>query len=89
MDPTHAAITGVRKRDGTEKALGAVKVIKDQIQYRSQSLPNLARGFFKSQKVSLAYCKLFWHSNLKTCRETGGGGGEQCTPTSLNRVKIQ
>ena len=31
---------------GFEKALGAVKVIKDPIQYRSQSLLNLARGFF-------------------------------------------
>ena len=29
-----------------DKALGAVKVIKDQIQYRSQSLLNLARGYF-------------------------------------------
>ena len=27
---------------GFEKALGAVKVIKDQIQYRSQSLLNIA-----------------------------------------------
>ena len=33
---------------GFEKALGAVKVIKDQIQYRSQSLLNLARGYFIS-----------------------------------------
>ena len=31
---------------GFEKALGAVKVIKDQIQYRSQSLLDLARGYF-------------------------------------------
>ena len=31
---------------GFEKALGAVKVITDQIQYRSQSLLNLARGYF-------------------------------------------
>ena len=31
---------------GFEKALGTVKVIKDQIQYRSQSLLNLARGYF-------------------------------------------
>ena len=31
---------------GFEKALGAVKTIKDQIQYRSQSLLNLARGYF-------------------------------------------
>ena len=31
-----------------EKALGAVKVIKDQIQYRSQSLLNLARDYFSS-----------------------------------------
>ena len=29
-----------------EKALGAVKVIKSQIQYRSQSLLNLARSYF-------------------------------------------
>ena len=33
---------------GFEKALGAVKVIKDQTQYRSKSLLNLARGFFTS-----------------------------------------
>ena len=33
---------------GFEKALGAVKVIKDQIQYRSQSLLNLARGYFSA-----------------------------------------
>ena len=32
---------------GFEKALGAVKVIKDQIQYRSQSLLNLARDYFR------------------------------------------
>ena len=32
---------------GFEKALGAVKVIKDQIQYRSQSLLNLARAYFR------------------------------------------
>ena len=36
---------------GFEKALGEVKVIKDQIQYRSQSLLDLARGYF-SVKVS-------------------------------------
>ena len=35
---------------GIEKALGAVKVIKDQIQYRSQSLLTLARGYFISEK---------------------------------------
>ena len=29
-----------------EKALVAVKVIKDRIQYRSQSLLKLARGYF-------------------------------------------
>ena len=33
---------------GFEKELGAVKVIKDQIQYRSQSLLNLARGYFRA-----------------------------------------
>ena len=31
---------------GFEKVLGAVKVIKDQIQYRSQSLLNLACDYF-------------------------------------------
>ena len=33
---------------GFEKVLGAVKAIKDQIQYRSQSLLNLARGYFRT-----------------------------------------
>ena len=33
-----------------EKALGAVKMIKDQIQYRSQSLLNLACGYFSNQQ---------------------------------------
>ena len=32
---------------GFEKVLGGVKVIKYQIHYRSQSLLNLARGYFK------------------------------------------
>ena len=36
----------VRENVGFEKALGAVKVIKDQIQYRSQSLLNLAHDYF-------------------------------------------
>ena len=31
---------------GSEKAVGAVKVIKDKIQYRSQSLLNLVCGYF-------------------------------------------
>ena len=35
-----------------EKALGAVKMIKDQIQYRSQSLLNLARGYFSADQVT-------------------------------------
>ena len=33
---------------GFEKALGAVKVIKDQIQYGSQSLLNLASDYFSN-----------------------------------------
>ena len=33
---------------GFEKALGAVEVIKDQIQYRSQSLLNLTRDYFSN-----------------------------------------
>ena len=35
---------------GFEKALGAVKMIKDQIQYRSQSLLTLARDYFSISK---------------------------------------
>ena len=33
---------------GFEKGLEAVKAIKDQIRYRSQSLLNLARGYFRT-----------------------------------------
>ena len=46
---------------GFEKALGAVTVIKDQIQYRSQSLLNSACGYF-SVNPSNASIKI----NLKT-----------------------
>ena len=42
---------------GFEKALTAVKVIKDQIQYRSQSLFNLARGYFSETKKNSASYK--------------------------------
>ena len=42
---------------GFEKALGAVKVIKDQIQYRSQSLLNLARDYFRSLERVLSSLK--------------------------------
>ena len=48
---------------GFEKALGAVKVIKDQIQYRSQSLLNLARGYF-----SQAYYHSFSGPNVCLAR---------------------
>ena len=43
---------------GFEKMLGAVKVIKDQIQYRSQGLLNLARGYFSYQRHTLAGAKV-------------------------------
>ena len=43
---------------GFEKALGAVKVIKDQIQYRSQSLLNLARDYFNVGRVSINQCQM-------------------------------
>ena len=33
---------------GFEKALIAVEVMKDEIQYRSQSLLNLARGYIRT-----------------------------------------
>ena len=46
---------------GFEKAFGAVQVIKDQIQYRSQSLLDLALGYFSYRPISLlsAIMKLF------------------------------
>ena len=40
---------------GFEKALGAVKVIKDQIQYRSQRLLNLARNYFSADRLQQFY----------------------------------
>ena len=43
---------------GFEKALRAVKGIKDQIQYRSQSLLNLARGYFSVIDVILRNSEL-------------------------------
>ena len=43
---------------GFEKALGAVKVIKDQIQYRSQSLLNLARGYFSQLHAGHCFSNL-------------------------------
>ena len=47
---------------GFEKALGAVKVIKDQIQYRSQSLLNLARGYFGTNIFKIL--KFFVHCTI-------------------------
>ena len=49
---------------GFEKALGAVKVIKDQIQYRSQSLLNLARGYFS--KMNKEICDDSYSNNEKS-----------------------
>ena len=50
---------------GFEKALGAVKVIKDRIQYRSQSLLNLARGYF-SRNLAQKICLIRNWANLYT-----------------------
>ena len=44
---------------GFEKALEAVKVVKDQIQYRSQSLLNLARGYFRHDEKLSQCCKSY------------------------------
>ena len=49
-----------------EKALGAVKVIKDQIQYRSQSLLKLARDYFSGPKTT---------STISGSLEVGEPGG--------------
>ena len=44
---------------GFEKALVAVKVIKDRIQYGSQSLLNLARGYFRQKNDRLGPGKYY------------------------------
>ena len=47
-----------------EKALGAVNMIKDQIQYRSQSLLNLTRGYFSTTRGYMVEAiGLFFYSN--------------------------
>ena len=40
---------------GFEKSLRVVKVIKDQVQYRSQNLLNLARGYFCNKLIILIH----------------------------------
>ena len=68
----HAAITGVENKVGFEKALGAVKMIKDQIQYWPQSLLNLACGYFSYNKLKAVVncimpcrsCRCLWYLNL-------------------------
>ena len=47
---------------GFEKALGAVKVIKDQIQFRSQSLLNLARDYFGRRQSTLFVYHIYTES---------------------------
>ena len=44
---------------GFEKALEAVEVVKDQIQYRSQSLLNLARSYFRHDEKLSQCCKSY------------------------------
>ena len=61
---------------GFEKARGAVKVIKDQIQYRSQSLLNLARDYFRHRnsdtRLSTGHINsLFVHLNRQCSQPTG------------------
>ena len=58
---------------GFEKALLAVKVIKDRIQYRSQSLLNLARGYF---------------SDLNP-KQAGGGGAESAHRLVLSSAVLK
>ena len=50
---------------GFEKALGAVKVIKDQIQYRSQSLLNLVRGYVRVRQRKAATVVKFKNQSTK------------------------
>ena len=64
---------------GFEKALRAVKVIKDQIQCRSQRLLNLARGYFswsERYRKFISHLKLSQvkvNSKLPDCSSLRGG----------------
>ena len=57
---------------GFEKALEAVKVIKDQIQYRSQSLPVGTLEFNSSTGAQRLPPKLFYYVNPCILQNTGG-----------------
>ena len=54
---------------GFEKALRAVEMVKDEIQYRSQSLLNLARGYFSTSGtiISRALNFTIFHKNISVC----------------------
>ena len=64
---------------GFEKALGAVKVIIYQIQYKSQSLINLARDYFRSNKTGKPW------STLKKCKAVLVATSNTSIPTFLKR----
>ena len=66
---------------GFEKALGAVKVIKDQIQYRSQGLLNLACDYFRSNKTG----KTLVNSGEMQSSSDGNIKHIQAIPTFLKR----
>ena len=76
------------------KALEAVKVKKDQIQYRPQSLLNLGRGYFSyrhsfghgyfSYRHSFGKCPFFIYLYINLGREGGGS----IMPSMLNDSNI-
>ena len=69
---------------GFKKALVAVKVIKDRIQYRSQSLLNLARGYFGSKRILGTSpgerSRIFWIQNVATQRRMVDSSKTTCFP---------
>ena len=72
---------------GFEKALGAVKVIKDQIQYRSQSLLNLVCDYFnKSTTLKSVQSAL---SDLLTTSATHGTFSRPSTKRGLILIGLE
>ena len=74
---------------GFEKALGAVKLIKDQIQYMSQSLPSLTRDYFRAENLLYSHasvyiiCYHFFLSSLNVCNEMLRGCVDMQLPSQI------
>ena len=73
---------------GFEKALGAVEVIKDRIQYRSQSLFNLARGHFTLPNVSIYVPNRLRQQKVSSIWARGGDSTSGCWKEKTKATRI-